>query len=336
MHLIIQIPCYNEEETLPGTLADIPRSIEGVDRISILVINDGSSDRTVEVARSEGVDYIVSYPQNRGLARAFMAGIDACIRLGADIIVNTDADNQYYGPDIEKLIRPIIDGEAELVIGDRQVKGISHFSAVKKSLQTFGSRVVRTAAHGARVADATSGFRAVSREAAMRMYVINDFTYTLETIIQAGQNRTAVKSVEIRTNPMTRKSRLFGSILSYVRQSMGIIIRIYTMYRPLKTFMVLSGLFFTLGLALSVRFIYYYYITEGQTGKVQSLIFAAITIIAAFQLFFSGILADLIAANRKLLEYLLVKVRKIESNDPSPSYLLEKKSGEDGEPPAPE
>jgi len=320
MHLFIQIPCFNEEKTLPETLRGIPRSMPGVDRVSVLIIDDGSTDRTVDTARANGVDHVVKFPRNRGLAYAFMAGIDACLRLGADIIVNTDADNQYCGADIPKLVQPILDGKADLVVGDRQVTTIEHFSPLKKGLQVFGSWVVRQAAKGVDVADTTSGFRAWSREAALRMFLVNEFTYTLETIIQAGQHRAAVLSVPIRTNPMTRKSRLFKSIGSYVRQSIGTIIRIYTMYRPLRTFLTLSAICFLVGLALGVRFLYYYFSAEG-SGHVQSLILAAIVLLASFQLFMSGLLADLIAANRKLLESIHLRVRKIETGRQEPSYL---------------
>ncbi len=320
MHLFIQIPCFNEEKTLPETLRDIPRSIPGVDRVSVLIIDDGSKDRTVDTAREHGVDHVIKFPRNRGLAYAFQAGIDACLRLGADLIVNTDADNQYCGADIPKLIQPILEGRADMVVGDRQVTTIEHFSPVKKALQLFGSWVVRRAAKGVPVVDTTSGFRAWSREAALRTFIVNEFTYTLETIIQAGQRRAAVESVPIRTNPMTRKSRLFKSIGSYVRQSMGTIVRIYTMYRPLRTFLVLSFAFFLVGLAIGVRFLYFYCSGTG-SGHVQSLILAAIVLLASFQLLLSGLLADLIAANRKLLESIHHRVRKLETHRDEPSYL---------------
>jgi glycosyltransferase involved in cell wall biosynthesis len=308
--LIIQIPCYNERETIAETLRDLPRQIPGVDLIETLIIDDGSTDGTAEFARELGVNHIVRFNQNRGLAKGFMAGIDACLRLGADIIVNTDADNQYCAEDIPKLIQPILDGEADMVVGDRQVDTVEHFSAAKKQLQKIGSWVMRLASD-TRVPDATSGFRAIGREAALRMFVTNDFTYTLETLIQAGHAHLAVSAVPIRTNPKTRDSRLFKSIGQYLRRSAGTIIRIYTMYRPLKTFLYLATLLFTGGFVLGARFLYYH-LTEDHTGHVQSLILAAIFLIAAFVVLLGGLLADLVSANRKLLEDALLRLRRLE------------------------
>jgi glycosyltransferase involved in cell wall biosynthesis len=310
MKLIIQIPCYNEQETLAETVGDLPRQIPGVDSIEYLVIDDGSTDGTADVARELGIHHIVRFPQNRGLAKGYMAGIDACLRLGADIIVNTDADNQYCGEDIPKLIQPLLDGEADLVVGDRQVDTVAHFSSTKKRLQKFGSWVVRLASN-TRIPDATSGFRAIRRNAALRMFVTSEFTYTLETLIQAGQASLAVVAVPIRTNPKTRESRLFRSITEYVRRSGSTILRIYTMYRPLKAFLFMATLLFLAGGGLGVRFLYYH-LTETSTGHVQSLILAAILLISAFMVLLVGLLADLVAANRKLMQDAIVRLRRLE------------------------
>ena len=310
MKLIIQIPCFNERETLAETVADLPTALDGVDEIEYLVIDDGSTDDTSEVARKLGVHHVVRFPQNRGLARGFMAGVDACLRLGADIIVNTDADNQYCGQDIHLLIEPLLNKEADLVVGDRQVDTVAHFSATKKRLQKIGSWVVRLASN-TRIPDATSGFRAVSREAALRMFVTSEFTYTLETLIQAGQARMAVAAVPIRTNPKTRESRLFRNVPEYLRRSASTILRIYTMYRPLKAFLYLFSIFFTAGIALSVRFLYFHF-TEAHTGHVQSLILAAVLLLSAFMVLLAGLLADLVGANRKLLEDTIIRLRRLE------------------------
>jgi glycosyltransferase involved in cell wall biosynthesis len=313
MKLIIQIPCFNERETLRDTLADLPRAIDGVDSIEVLIIDDGSTDGTSELARELGVNHVVRFPQNRGLAKGFMAGIDACLRLGADVIVNTDADNQYCGADIPALIRPIVDGKADLVVGDRQVEQIDQFSKTKKKLQRFGSWVVRLASNTS-VPDATSGFRAIGREAALRMFVASEFSYTLETIIQAGQAHFAVAAVPIRTNPKTRESRLFRSIPQYLRRSGSTILRIYTMYKPLKAFLYLASLLFLVGTGLGVRFLYYH-LTEPKTGHVQSLILASVLLISAFLVGAVGLLADLVGANRKLLEDALSRLRRLEYGD---------------------
>ncbi len=312
MKLIIQIPCYNEEKTLPVTLANIPRQVEGVDEVEILVIDDGSTDRTVEVAREHGADHIVRLTNNKGLAEAFMAGLDAALRLGADIIVNTDGDNQYNGADIARLIRPIVEGKADMVVGDRQIDTIEHFSPAKKTLQKLGSWVVRQVS-GTDVPDATSGFRALSREAAMRMNVVSRFTYTLETIIQAGKKNIALTSVPVRTNEKLRESRLFGSMWGYIKRSVGTIFRIYAMYEPLRTFAIIGTLIFGSGAAIGVRFLYFYLTGHGG-GHVQSLILAAILSIVGFQVIMIGLLADLIGANRRLLEDALYRLKRIELN----------------------
>lgn len=312
MKLIVQIPCYNEEETLPITLADIPRDIPGIDKVEILIIDDGSNDRTIEVARDLGVDHIVSFPQNKGLARAFAAGLDASLRLGADIIVNTDGDNQYSGADIPKLVQPILQGQSEIVIGDRQVETIEHFSKTKIALQKLGSWVVRKAS-STDVPDTTSGFRAYSREAAMQINVISDYTYTLETIIEAGHRRLGIESVPVGTNGKLRESRLFSSIRKYISRSAMTIVRMYTMYKPLRVFLGMGGLFITLGLLIGLRFIYFYYQGNG-AGHVQSLILMAVCLLIGFQLQVFGLIADLIAANRKINEEILHRVKRLDVN----------------------
>ncbi len=314
MKLIVQIPCFNEEQTLPQTLADIPREIPGIDAVELLIIDDGSTDATVATARELGVEHIVRFPANRGLASAFKAGLDASVGLGADIIVNTDGDNQYCGHDIPALVRPILDGEADLVVGDRRTDTIEHFGLVKKKLQKLGSAVVRGFSHTT-VADATSGFRAFSREAALRLNLVSEFTYTLETIIQAGHNRMAVQSVPIRTNAKTRPSRLFKGIGQYVRRSVGTILRIFMMYRPLAAFVWIGGLVFAGGFALGVRFLYYYFTVSG-AGHVQSLVLAAALLMIGVQVMVMGLLADLIGANRKLVEDVLVRVKRLEATRP--------------------
>ena len=251
MKLIIQVPCYNEAETLEIALNDLPKHIDGIDTIEYLIINDGSADNTVEVAKNWGVNYVVNFKQNKGLAKGFMAGLDACLRNGADIIVNTDADNQYCGDDIEKLVRPILDEKADIVIGERPIDNTAHFSPLKKKLQHLGSWTVRVASHSD-IPDAPSGFRAYSREAAMRLNVVNEYTYTLETIVQAGRTKMAMTSVPIRTNPELRKSRLFSSMFGYVKRSTVTIARSFMMYKPLKFFGIIGGILFLLGVALGI------------------------------------------------------------------------------------
>lgn len=310
MKLIIQIPCFNEENTLEETFNDLPKQINGIDKIEYLIIDDGSTDNTVQKARELGINHIVSFKQNKGLARGFMAGIDACLHLGADIIVNTDADNQYCGEDISKLVQPILDNKADIVIGERPIDDTEHFSWKKKKLQHFGSWVVRVASN-TKVPDAPSGFRAYSRDAALRLNVVNQYTYTLETIIQAGQNKTAITSVPIRTNPETRKSRLFKSMWSYCKRSASVITRSFMMYKPLKFFCSIGAVLLLIGLALGIRFIVYLCLGEGG-GHVQSLILTAIMILLGTQTFIVGLQADIIAANRKILEDIQYRVRKME------------------------
>jgi glycosyltransferase involved in cell wall biosynthesis len=308
--LIIQIPCLNEAETLPGTLADLPRSLPGIDRIEVLVIDDGSRDGTAEVARVHGVEHIVRLRRRKGLAAAFMAGIDSAVKLGADYIVNTDADNQYVGADIALLIEPLMKGEADIVIGDRNIKALSEMSAQKKLLQRLGSWVVRQVS-GTEVPDTTSGFRAYTREAALRMTIVSEFSYTLESIIQAGKNRLAIAHVPVRTNPRIRPSRLFDSLFAYVKASGATIVRIYAMYEPLKVFSYIGGAVFTVGLAITARFIYYYLTGTGR-GHVQSLIIAAVLMIVGFQVLLIGLVSDMISGNRKLLEDLVYRIRSLE------------------------
>jgi glycosyltransferase involved in cell wall biosynthesis len=310
MKLIIQIPCLNEAETLPATLRDIPRSIPGIDAVEILVIDDGSRDGTSEVARQHGVEHVVRFPRRRGLASAFSAGLDAALTLGADIIVNTDGDNQYAGQDIPRLIAPLLDGDADVVIGDRNVQDLDSMSPMKKRLQRLGSWVVRQVSD-TQVPDTTSGFRAYTREAALRLTIVSDFSYTLESIIQAGKKRIAIAHVPIRTNPRTRKSRLFSSVWTYVKTSAATIVRIYAMYEPLKVFGLIGLTVFMAGIAITARFIYYYLGGAGQ-GHVQSLIVSAVLMIVGFQIALIGLVADVISGNRKLIEDLLYRVRRME------------------------
>ena len=310
MKLIIQIPCYNEEKTLELAYNDLPRHIDGIDTIEYLIINDGSKDNTVARARELGFHHIVSFKRNKGLAKGFMAGIDACLHLGADIIVNTDADNQYCGADIEKIVRPIIDQKADIVIGERPIDQTEHFSWKKKKFQHLGSWVVRVAS-GTDIPDAPSGFRAYSRDAALRLNVVNEYTYTLETIIQAGNNKTAMTSVPIRTNPETRPSRLFSSMWRYMKRSSTVITRSFVMYKPLKFFMTIGLVLLLIGGVLGVRFLILMAMGEGD-GHIQSLILTAILIMMGFQTITIGLLGDTISSNRKLLEDVQYRVRKME------------------------
>ena len=310
MKLIIQIPCFNEAETLEIALNDLPKKIDGIDEIEYLIINDGSKDNTVEVAKNWGVNYVVSFKQNKGLAKGFMAGLDACLRNGADIIVNTDADNQYVGADIEKLVRPILNGEADIVIGERPIDQTEHFSPLKKKLQHFGSWVVRKASK-TDIPDAPSGFRAYSREAALRMNVVNEYTYTLETIVQAGRNRMAITSVPIRTNGELRPSRLFNSMMGYVKKSMLTIIRAFLMYRPLMFFTSLGSIMGLVGVGIGVRFRCFLFSGNG-AGHIQSLILASMMIILGVMTIIVGLQGDIIAANLKLLEDIQYHVRKLD------------------------
>ena len=310
MKLIIQIPCYNEAETLEVALNDLPKQINGIDEIEYLIINDGSKDNTVEVAKNWGVHYVVNFKCNKGLAKGFMAGLDACLRQGADIIVNTDADNQYCGADIEKLVRPILDGKADIVIGERPIDDTEHFSPLKKKLQHIGSWTVRVASK-TDVPDAPSGFRAYSRQAALKMNVVNEYTYTLETIVQAGRNKMAITSVPIRTNPELRKSRLFNSMFGYIKKSMLTIIRAFMMYKPLRFFTIIGSIIFLIGLILGIRFLVFVFMGESG-GHIQSLILASTLLLLGFQTFISGLQADLIASNRKLLEDIQERVRRLD------------------------
>lgn len=310
MKLIIQIPCYNEAETLEIALNDLPKQINGIDEIEYLIINDGSKDNTVEVARNWGVNHVVSFKRNKGLAHGFMAGIDACLRNGADIIVNTDADNQYVGEDIEKLVRPILEGKTDIVIGERPIDTTEHFSPLKKKLQHLGSWTVRKASN-TDIPDAPSGFRAYSRDAAMRLNVTNEYTYTLETIVQAGRNKIAMTSVPIRTNAELRPSRLFNSMMGYVKKSMITIIRAYMMYSPLKTFTIISLVPFLIGLGIDIRYLVYMFMGQGN-GHVQSLILGSTLIMTGVMVFAMGLLADLMAKNRRILEDIQYHVRKMD------------------------
>ncbi|WP_368259477.1 glycosyltransferase family 2 protein [Enterococcus sp. 2201sp1_2201st1_C11_2201SCRN_220225] len=310
MKLIIQIPCYNESETLEIALNDLPKKIDGIDEIEILIINDGSQDNTVEVAKNWGVNYVVNFKRNKGLAKGFMAGLDACLRNGADIIVNTDADNQYVGADIEKLVRPILDGKTDIVIGERPIMTTEHFSPLKKKLQRLGSWVVQKASKSD-IPDAPSGFRAYSREAAMQMNVANEYTYTLETIVQAGRNKIAQTSVPIRTNGELRPSRLFSSMFGYVKKSMLTILRAFMMYKPLRFFSVLGGVIFLVGALIGIRFLFFFAQGTGN-GHIQSLILSSTLMMIGFQTFVIGLQGDMIAANRKLLEDIQYRVRKMD------------------------
>ena len=330
MKLIIQIPCFNEAETLEVTLNDLPKHIDGIDEIEYLIIDDGSHDNTAEVAKKWGVHYVVRFRRNKGLAKGFMAGLDACLKNGADIIVNTDADNQYCGADIETLVRPILDKKAHIVIGERPIDDTEHFTPLKKKLQHFGSWVVRKASKTT-IPDAPSGFRAYSREAAMRINVINDYTYTLETIVQSGREKMAVMSVPIRTNPELRESRLFHSMWGYIKKSMLTIVRTYLMYRPLYFFFMLGSILALVGVGFFVRYLVFFCSGEGG-GHLQSLILASTLLIVGFQTIVVGLLGDVISANRKILQDVQYHVRKMdysrqECEDEKSSDLVKNESG---------
>ena len=315
MKLIIQIPCLNEEQTLPETLKDLPKSLNGIDEIEVLIIDDGSTDRTVQSAKEHGVHHVLSLTNNKGLAKAFIFGISHSLKLGADIVVNTDADNQYFGGDIEKLIQPILEKRADIVIGNRQVETISHFSPIKILLQKLGSWTVRQLS-GTTIPDATSGFRAYSKEAALQMNVISDFTYTVETIISAGKKNLAIEHTPVRTNKKLRESRLFPSIQVYVRRTLVTMLKVYSMYRPLKLFTITGGTIFLVGFAIGCRYLFFFF--QGETeGHIQSLILSAITLILGFQIIMMGIAAELIAVNRQLLEDIQLRIKKkeVESKD---------------------
>jgi glycosyltransferase involved in cell wall biosynthesis len=311
MKLIIQIPCYNEELVLAQTIRDLPSSLPGVDETEWLIIDDGSTDGTVKVARSLGVHHAICLGSNQGLARAFLAGLEAALQLDADIIVNTDADNQYRGKDIERLVAPILDGRADIVVGDRGVATVTHFSPLKRGLQRLGSWVVGQAA-GVDIRDATSGFRAMTREAALRTLVFSEYSYTLETLIQAGARQMTVQYVSIQTNPQTRPSRLMRSLPEYLVHSSLTIVRAYALYRALRVFLGLGGIMIAGGMFLGLRFLYFYLAGDGAAGHIQSLILAAILLIVGFQVCLIGLTADLISANRKILEEILYRVRRME------------------------
>ncbi len=308
--LIIQVPCFNEEGHLAATLASLPRTVAGFDVVETLVIDDGSTDGTAEVARLADATYLLRFPVNLGLARAFSAGLDAALKLGADVIVNTDADNQYRGADITRLVQPILSGQADMVIGDRQPHRLQHFGPMKRLLQRLGSWVVRQLS-GTRVPDAASGFRAFSRRAALKMNVFTDFTYTLETIIQAGKKHIPIAHVPITVNPERRPSRLFASLTTYVRRSGATLVRMYALYEPLKVFFRIGAVTFLAGALIGLRFLVEYLTGEG-TQRLQSLILAAVLLIIGFQTILMGIVADLIGANRTLLEDTLFRVRELE------------------------
>jgi glycosyltransferase involved in cell wall biosynthesis len=331
MKLIIQIPCYREEKTLPSTLGDLPRQVDGFDEVEWLVIDDGSDDRTIEVAREHGVDHIVRLTNNKGLAYAFQAGLDACLKLGADVIVNTDGDNQYNGHDIPKLVVPVLRGDADMVVGDREVHTIEHFSPLKVSLQRLGSWVVRAASE-TNVPDTTSGFRAYNREAAIQLMVVSKFTYTLETIIQAGEQFITVDHVPIRTNPKTRESRLFPSMWSYVRRNALSIFRIYTRYEPLRVFASAAAVVMLAAVVVWARYLYFWIDGDG-AGHVQSLILGAVLFNAGMVLGALGVLGDLLSANSTMLQRVFERVRRLELQLDVPPSHYEPGARPTGQPP---
>jgi glycosyltransferase involved in cell wall biosynthesis len=308
--LIVQIPCYNEEATLPQTVADIPRSIPGIGKVEIMIIDDGSTDATVEVARRIGVDHIICHRNNRGLARTFRTGLDSALKLGADIVVNTDGDNQYPGWQIPDLVRPILEGKADIVVGDRQTHKIAHFSATKRFLQRVGSFVVRSLS-GTAVPDAVSGFRAMSRDAVIKLNIVSSFSYTIEMLIQAGKKHLAVTSVPITTNSKTRESRLFKSIPKFIERSLSTMLRMYTLFQPLRVYFLIGGLLSVIGVVPILRFLYFFF-TEDGAGHIQSLVIGGTLLILGFVTLLIGLLADLVNFNRQLLEITLEKVREIE------------------------
>ena len=310
MKLIIQIPCLNEEESLPDTLAALPKQINGIDIIEVLVIDDGSTDATSAVARQHGVHHIVRFTKKKGLARVFQAGLDATLAQGADIIVNTDADGQYKGEDIPRLVQPILEGKADIVIGNRDIENVRQFSFIKKRLQRIGSWVVRQLT-GTTIMDATTGFRAYNREAAMRLNIISEYTYTLESIIQAEHKNLAIANIIVSTNEVHRPSRLFKNIPQYIKRSILTILRVYSMFNPFRLFTTLGLGFSFIGVLIGCRFLYYFILGNGE-GKIQSLIFAAVMIIIGFQVLIIGVLSDLISANRRLLEDVLFRIKKME------------------------
>ena len=317
MKLIIQIPCYNEEESLPVCLEALPRQVAGFDQVEWLVIDDGCRDRTVEVAKRHGVDHFVHFKKNKGLAKGFMAGLDACLKLGADVIVNTDADNQYSADDIPELVAPIVSGDAEVVVGSRPIDDIEHFSPAKKVLQKVGSRVVRIVSN-TKVKDATSGFRAMSRDAAMRLNVFNEYTYTLETVIQAGQKNMDIVSIPISTNPYLRPSRLMSNIYSYIKKSVVTIVRIFVVYKPFRFFLSIGLVTLAVGLVIGLRYMYFFFTGSG-AGHVQSLILTSILIGLGAQIIMVAFLSDLLSVNRRLLEDIQYRLKKKDYDEESDS-----------------
>lgn len=307
MKLIIQIPCLNEEYTLPAVLADIPRQIEGIDSVEVLVIDDGSTDGTAKVAKECGADYVIRHKRNRGLARAFRTGVDACLRLGADIIVNTDGDNQYVAQDIPQLCRPILDGEADIVVGDRQTNQIEHFSVWKRRLQKMGSAFVRTLSD-TELPDVVSGFRAMSRDAAIQLNIVSSFSYTIEMVIQAGSRHMAIASVPVGTNSKLRESRLFQNVPQFLREQITTIVRMYAMYRPLRVFFFIGLILFLIGAIPIVRFLGFYLAGEGD-GHIQSLVIGSALLMMGFVTWTIGLVADLIQFNRQLLEMVLQRLK---------------------------
>ena len=313
MKLIVQIPCFNEEQTLAQVIADIPREIQGIDLVELLVIDDGSADQTVRVARENGVEHILINKENLGLARSFQKGLYAALKMKADIIVNTDGDNQYAGADIAKLVQPIINGEADIVVGDRQTSKVAHFSKTKKMLQWLGSSLVRKLS-GVSIPDAVSGFRALSREAAIRINIISSFSYTIEMLIQAGKRGMCVVSVPVGVNDVTRESRLFQSIPQFLMRSMGTMVRVYSMYKPLRVFFLIGTFFTVVGFVPIVRFIYLYFSDDG-AGHIQSLVLGGVFLLMGFVAYMIGLVTDLIASNRVLLEMTLERVKRLELSE---------------------
>jgi glycosyltransferase involved in cell wall biosynthesis len=310
MKLIVQIPCFNEDATLPEVVRDIPRHIPGVDQVEVLVVDDGSTDRTLDVARELGVDHVVRHTTNQGLARSFRTGLDAALMLGADIVVNTDGDNQYAGADIPRLIQPILDGSADIVVGDRETHRLAHFSPSKKRLQALGSWVVRTLS-GTGVPDTVSGFRAISRDAALQLNIVSPFSYTIEMLIQAGNKRLAITTVPVATNPVARKSRLFRTTPHFISRSVATMVRVYAMYKPLSTFFYIGAALGMVGLVPILRFLYFYAMGQG-AGHVQSLVLGGALVVIGFMALLIGLVADLINFNRQLIEITLEKVRRLE------------------------